>query len=305
MNQVEIIALEGENGRLDSFLANKLEDVSRSFIQKLIKDGNVKVNNIIKKPRYMVNAGDTIIVELPEPKELEVLPEDIEIDIVYEDDDVAVVYKPQGMVVHPACGHQTGTLVNALLYRLKNLSSINGVIRPGIVHRIDKDTSGLLMIAKNDFAHNELSKQLKEHTITRVYYALVNNNINRETIDIDKPIGRHPVDRMRMAVTDRNSKRAVTHITVIERFKNYTLVKAQLETGRTHQIRVHMAYLSHSIVGDPVYGSKKQKFKLEGQLLHAKVLGFNHPRTGEYMEFECDLPDYFKHVLDILRKKNA
>lgn len=305
MENIEIVVLQEDKGRLDSFLAQKLEGVSRSFIKNIIKDGKVSVNGKVRKPKYAVNPDDVVIVEMPEPKELEVVAEDIDIDIIYEDEDVAVVYKPQGMVVHPACGHQSGTLVNALLFKLKDLSSINGVIRPGIVHRIDKDTSGLLMIAKNDFAHNSLAEQLKDHSITRKYYALVNNRIGVDTIDIDQPIGRHPNDRMRMAVVHQNSKRAVTHITVLERFKNYTLVQAQLETGRTHQIRVHMAYINHSIVGDPVYGIKKEKFKLEGQLLHAKVIGFVHPRTKEYMEFSSELPEHFKHILEVLRRKNS
>lgn len=304
MDKIKIVVSEDDTGRLDSFLSSKIDEASRSFVQKLIKEGNVKVNDKLKKPKYSVSMNDIVEVELPEPKELEIVPENIDIDIIYEDEDVAVVYKPQGMVVHPACGHYSGTLVNALLYHLSDLSTINGVIRPGIVHRIDKDTSGLLMIAKNDFAHNDLSMQLKEHTITRKYYALVNGKINKEKINIDLPIGRHPVDRMKMAVVEKNSKRAVTHITVLERFKNHTLVQAQLETGRTHQIRVHMAYINHPIVGDPVYGIKKAKFNLEGQLLHAKVIGFIHPRTKKYMEFDSELTDSFKHVLSVLRKNN-
>ncbi|WP_069650198.1 RluA family pseudouridine synthase [Caloranaerobacter ferrireducens] len=304
MEIIELIVEDDISERIDSYLAKKLEEVSRSYIKKLIKDGNIKVNDMQIKPKYVVNKGDLITIKLPEPEELELIPEDLPIEIVYEDEDVAVVNKPQGMVVHPAPGNYSGTLVNALLFHLESLSTINGVVRPGIVHRIDKDTSGLLMIAKNDFAHMELSKQLKEHSITRIYYALVEGNIKEDSGTINAPIGRHPVDRKKMAVTDRNSKNAITHYKVLERFGQYTLIEAKLETGRTHQIRVHMSYIKHPLVGDPVYGSKKNKFKQEGQLLHAKVIGFIHPRTKKYMEFDSELPDYFNKVLNILRGKN-
>ncbi|KGG81101.1 pseudouridine synthase [Caloranaerobacter azorensis H53214] len=304
MDIIELVVEDDIGERVDSYLAKKLEEVSRSYIKKLIKDGHIKVNNLQVKPKYVVNKGDVITVELPEPEKLELIPQDLPIEIVYEDEDVAVVNKPRGMVVHPAPGNYSGTLVNALLYHLESLSTINGVVRPGIVHRIDKDTSGLLMIAKNDFAHIELSKQLKEHSITRIYYALVEGNIKVDNGTINAPIGRHPVDRKKMAVTDRNSKRAITHFKVLERFGQYTLIEAKLETGRTHQIRVHMSYIKHPLVGDLVYGSKKNEFKQEGQLLHAKVIGFIHPRTKEYMEFDSELPDYFKKVLDVLRRKN-
>ncbi len=305
MDIIEILVGEEDNERLDSFLAEEINEVSRSYIQKLIKKDFVSVNDKKVKASYLINQGDRIAVNLPEPKKLDVKPENIPLDIVYEDDDVAVVYKPKGMVVHPAPGNYSGTLVNALLYHLENLSSINGVIRPGIVHRIDKDTSGLLMVAKNNLAHIQLSEQLKEHTITRKYYALVIGNIKEEEGTINAPIGRHPVDRKKMTVTDKNSKRAVTHFIVLKRYKQYTLIEAQLETGRTHQIRVHMAYINHPLVGDPVYGVKKDKFKLDGQLLHAKVIGFIHPATNEYMEFDCDMPEDFKKVLDNLDKSKS
>lgn len=302
VNVIEILVDEEDNERLDSFLAEEIDEISRSYIQKLIKNELVTVNDKSVKSSYLINQGDKIIVTLPEPKKLDVKSENIPLEIVYEDDDVAVVYKPKGMVVHPAPGNYSGTLVNALLYHLENLSSINGIIRPGIVHRIDKDTSGLLMVAKSNQAHLNLSEQLKEHTITRKYYALVVGNIIEEEGTINAPIGRHPVDRKKMTVTDRNSKSAVTHFTVLERYKQYTLVEAQLETGRTHQIRAHMTYINHPLVGDPVYGIKKDKFSQKGQLLHAKVLGFIHPTKNEYMEFESDLPEHFTKVLKVLDK---
>ena len=254
MEIIELVVEDDINERIDSYLSKKLEELSRTYIKKLIKDGYIKVNDLQIKPKYVVNKGDVIIIKLPEPEELELIPEDLPIEIVYEDEDVAVVNKPRGMVVHPAPGNYSGTLVNALLFHLESLSTINGVVRPGIVHRIDKDTSGLLMIAKNDFAHIELSKQLKEHSITRVYYALVEGNIKEDRGTINAPIGRHPVDRKKMAVTDRNSKNAITHFKVLERYGQYTLIEARLETGRTHQIRVHMSFIKHPLVGDPVYG---------------------------------------------------
>lgn len=304
MEIIELVVEDDINERIDSYLSKKLEELSRTYIKKLIKDGYIKVNDLQIKPKYVVNKGDVIIIKLPEPEELELIPEDLPIEIVYEDEDVAVVNKPRGMVVHPAPGNYSGTLVNALLFHLESLSTINGVVRPGIVHRIDKDTSGLLMIAKNDFAHIELSKQLKEHSITRVYYALVEGNIKEDRGTINAPIGRHPVDRKKMAVTDRNSKNAITHFKVLERYGQYTLIEARLETGRTHQIRVHMSFIKHPLVGDPVYGIKKSKFKQDGQFLHAKVIGFIHPRTKKYMEFNSELPDYFNKVLNMLRGKN-
>ncbi|WP_425445991.1 RluA family pseudouridine synthase [Dethiothermospora halolimnae] len=301
MDIIEILVDEDDGERIDSYLADELDEVSRSYIKKLIKDNLVKVNGKNIKPKYPVNQGDSIVVNLPEPKKLEVKAENIPVEIVYEDDDVAIVNKPQGMVVHPAPGNYNGTLVNALLYNLDSLSSINGVIRPGIVHRIDKDTSGLLMIAKTNLAHMSLSEQLKEHSITRKYYTLVEGNLREDNKTVDAPIGRHPKDRKKMAVIYKNSREATTHFTVLERFTQYTLLQAQLETGRTHQIRVHASYIKHPVVGDPVYGSKKQKFNLKGQLLHAKVIGFVHPRTKKYMEFSAELPDHFVKVLNSLR----
>ncbi len=285
--------------RIDSVLAGKLEDVSRSFIQKLFDENAIFVNDeICGIKKYKVKAGDCIGVELPEPKELKVESENIPIDIVYEDDDLLVVNKERGMVVHPAPGNYTGTLVNALMYHCGDrLSSINGVIRPGIVHRIDKDTSGLLVVAKNDKAHESLSAQLAEHSITRKYQALVYNNFANDEGTVDKPIGRDPKNRFKRAVTSVGSKRAVTHYRVLKRYGRYTLIEAQLETGRTHQIRVHMAYIKHPLVGDPLYGPSNGKFRADGQLLHAKVLGFMHPTSGEYMEFDSELPQYFTKIL--------
>lgn len=300
MKNIDLLVDEEYEGRIDSYLAEELDEISRSFIQKLIKQGLVKVNGKEVKAKYSVKEGDSINVELPSPKKLEILPENIPIEIVYEDEDVAVVNKPQGMVVHPAPGNYSKTLVNALLYHLKSLSSINGIIRPGIVHRIDKDTSGLLMIAKTNLAHIELSKQLKEHSTYRRYFTLVDNNIKQETGTIKAPIGRHHINRKMMAVSDKNSKEAITHFKVLERFKKYTLLEVKLETGRTHQIRVHMSYIKHPIVGDPVYGSSKCEFNLNGQLLHAKSIGFVHPRSKEYMEFDSELPDHFKRVLNVI-----
>lgn len=296
-----IIEPEAAGERIDSYIAASLDGPSRSFVQKLIEKGNVLLNGeVLTSKKEKLKARDEIEITLPEPEKLEIIAEDIPLNIVYEDDDVLIVNKPRGMVVHPAVGNYTGTLVNAIMHHCgERLSSINGVIRPGIVHRIDKDTSGLLMIAKNDMAHESLSKQLSEHSITRKYVALVYNNITVDSGTIDEPIGRDPKNRLRQAVTAQNSKRAVTHYKVLERFGSYTLVECQLETGRTHQIRVHMAYIKHPLLGDMVYGPKKSKFKIEGQMLHAKVIGFVHPRTGEYMEFDSELPEYFE---DVLRK---
>ncbi len=301
MDIVEIYVSEEDNERIDAYLAKELNEISRSYIQKLIEKNLIKVNGKCVKSKYLVKEGDYILVELPEPKRLEIVPENIPLDIVYEDEDIAVINKPQGMVVHPAPGNYSGTLVNALLYHFDNLSTINGIIRPGIVHRIDKDTSGLLVIAKNDFTHRILSEELKKHNIVRIYIALVHGNIKEDKGTINEPIGRHPIDRKKMAVTAKNSKEAITHFEVLERFGDYTLVKAQLETGRTHQIRVHMAYINHPVVGDFVYSKYKNKFDLQGQLLHAKKLELIHPRTQEYMRFESNLPDYFVKVLDILK----
>ena len=281
----------------------QLPEISRSFIQKLIESGAVRVNGqLCTSKKHKVSKDDAVELQIPEPKALEAKAEDIPLQLVYEDDDLLVVNKPRGMVVHPAAGNESGTLVNAVMFHCKGrLSSINGVIRPGIVHRIDKDTSGLLVVAKNDMAHESLSQQLAAHSITRKYEALVFNNFIQDEGTVDAPIGRDPSNRLRQAVTDINSKRAVTHFKVLERFGKFTLIEAKLETGRTHQIRVHMAYIKHPLVGDKVYGPKKQPFNAEGQLLHAKTLGFVHPRTGEYMEFESSRPEIFDNILQSLR----
>ena len=307
-----IIDEENQSTRIDSVLSLLLPETSRSFIQKLIEEGSVALNgDVLTSKKYKVKVGDEVRLELPEPKELTVEPENIPLDIVYEDDDVLVVNKPVGMVVHPAVGNYTGTLVNAIMYHCHDrLSSINGVIRPGIVHRIDKDTSGLLMIAKNNKAHESLSAQLAVHSITRKYIALVYNNFSEDEGTVDAPIGRDPRNRLRQAVVGSgdNGRRAVTHWRVLERFGRYTLIEARLETGRTHQIRVHMAYIKHPLVGDPLYGPKssnnvgKGTFASDGQYLHAAVLGFVHPRTGEYMEFSRPIPQRFEEALERLRK---
>lgn len=296
-----LVGSEEQNLRLDLFILKNIEDKSRSYIQNLIENESVEVNGKIKKPSYKTKIGDNIKVILPDAVELNVEPENIELDILYEDNDVIVINKPQGMIVHPAAGVYKGTLVNALLNHCReDLSGINGIARPGIVHRIDKDTSGILVVAKNDVSHNKLSHQLKEHSMTREYVALVEGVIKEGTGVVDKSIGRHKKDKIKMAVME-DGKKAVTHYRVIERLGNYTLVQCVLETGRTHQIRVHMCYLGHPIVGDPVYGYKRQKFNLNGQLLHAKKLGFIHPTTGTYMEFQVEIPEYFKRVINILR----
>ncbi|SMC17658.1 23S rRNA pseudouridine1911/1915/1917 synthase [Clostridium acidisoli DSM 12555] len=303
MNFFEFKVEENEEGtRLDVYISSKLEDKSRSYIQDVIEAGNVKVNDKQKKSNYKLKIKDYVTLIMPENKELEVEKENITLDILYEDSDVIVVNKPQGMVVHPAPGNLSGTLVNALLFHCKDLSGINGVNRPGIVHRIDKDTSGILVVAKNDNAHQKLAEQLKEHTMTREYIALVEGVINSDEGTVDAPLGRHPVDRIKMSVI-KNGRNAITHFEVLERFKANTLVKCILETGRTHQIRVHMTHIGHPIVGDPVYGYKKQKFKLEGQLLHAKKLGFIHPSSDKYMEFESQMPNYFTKVINVLRNE--
>ena len=289
--------------RLDKFLAEKLSEMSRSHIQKLLKDGHISVNQKPVKANYKLSVGDEITVSVPEPEIPYILPEDIPLDIIYEDDDILVVNKPKGMVVHPAPGHYSGTLVNAIMYHCRdNLSGINGVTRPGIVHRIDMDTTGSLLICKNDRAHQSLAEQLKEHSITRKYHAIVHGNLKEDTGTVNAPIGRHPVDRKKMSVNAPNGRHAVTHYRVLERFGDYTYIECQLETGRTHQIRVHMSSIGHPILGDTVYGPAKPAFKLEGQTLHAKVLGIVHPTTGEYMEFDAPLPEYFVNLLKNLTK---
>lgn len=288
--------------RIDKYLSIKIDSKSRSFIQGLVDSNLVKVNDKEIKSNYKLKKDDLIYVELPEPIELDVKPEKMNLNIIYEDKDIIIIDKPQGVVVHPAPGNYTGTLVNGLLYHCKDLSGINGVIRPGIVHRIDKDTSGILVIAKNDEAHNILAEQFKEHSIKREYYALVEGRFSNLEGTINKPLGRHKKDRLKIAIVE-DGKKAITHYKVLEQYNNNTsLIKCILETGRTHQIRVHMASIGHPLVGDPLYGSKKQKFKLQGQVLHAKTLGFIHPITKEYVEFDSELPKYYLDLLDLLRK---
>ena len=303
--KVELTVAEEMSGkRLDSVLAGMMPEYSRSFIQKLFENGSITVGgDPCSEKKRKAAAGDIVEITIPQPERLEVEAEDIPLDLVYEDDELLVVDKPAGMVVHPAPGNHSGTLVNALMYHCGDaLSSINGVIRPGIVHRIDKDTSGLLMVAKTDRAHNALSAQLAEHSITRRYKAIVYSNIKEDEGTVDKPIGRDPGNRLRNAVVYTNSKNAVTHYRVLERFGGFTLVEAVLETGRTHQIRVHMAYIRHPLLGDTLYGPAKNRYGAKRQMLHAGVLGFVHPVTGEYMEFNSPLPQDFEDVLAKLRK---
>ncbi len=289
--------------RIDKFLSDEREDLSRSYIQQLIDEKKVLVNDAKIKPSYKLREGDVISLTVPEPEELKIEPEDIPINIVYEDDDIVVVDKPQGMVVHPAAGHYSGTLVNALMFHCKDsLSSINGVMRPGIVHRIDMNTSGLLVVCKNNNSHKALAEQFSVHSITREYTAIVYDHFKASEGTVDAPIARSKNDRKKMAI-DQSGRRAVTHYSVIEPLdKNFTLIKARLETGRTHQIRVHMASIKHPLLGDDVYGPKNCPFKLEGQMLHAGKLGFIHPSTGKYIEFESPLPEYFTRILNVLRK---
>ncbi|WP_442858924.1 RluA family pseudouridine synthase [Anaeromassilibacillus sp. 1001302B_160321_C8] len=295
---------EDEGMRLDKFLSVRVEELTRSAAERLAEQGQVSSGGKTLDKKYRLRAGDAIEVILPEPVGLDILPEAIPLDIRYEDADLLVVNKPKGMVVHPAAGHAGGTLVNALLAHCgDSLSGINGVIRPGIVHRIDKDTSGLLIVAKNDFAHQRLAEQIKEHSFTRMYEAVVHGNLKEDTGTVDAPIGRHPTDRKRMAVTEKNSRHAVTHFEVLARYKGFTHVRLKLETGRTHQIRVHMAYIGHPVAGDPVYGPKKPVPNLDGQCLHARVIGFVHPRTGEYLEITSELPSYFTAFLEKLKKQ--
>lgn len=290
--------------RLDKYLAELLPDLSRSHIQKLIKNENITVNGSSVKANYKLTIGDQIDVHIPEPEVLDIQPEDIPLDILYEDEDILIVNKPKGMVVHPAPGHASGTLVNAIMFHCKDhLSGINGVLRPGIVHRIDMNTTGSLLICKNDKSHHFLAEQLKEHSITRKYHAIVHGNLKEDEGTINAPIGRHPTDRKKMSTKAPNGRSAVTHYRVLERFGDYTYIECQLETGRTHQIRVHMSSIGHPILGDNVYGPAKCPFKLEGQTLHAKILGIIHPTTLEYMEFDAPLPEYFENLIIKLRKK--
>ena len=308
MTEKKMFKVEAEESglRVDKYLSEQLPELSRSYLQKIIKDGQVLANDKPVKANYKVSMGDAIELEIPEAVEPEIEPENIPLEILYEDADVILINKPKGMVVHPSAGHYSGTLVNGLMYHCKDeLSGINGVMRPGIVHRIDMDTTGVIIACKNDKSHNSIAEQLKEHSITRRYRAIVCGNIKEDEGTVDKPIGRDPSNRLRNAVTDLNSKNAVTHYKVLEIFGRFTLIEAQLETGRTHQIRVHMAYLKHPLLGDELYGPVKSKegskLGAKRQMLHAGILGFVHPSTGEYMEFESSLPEDFESVLQKLR----
>ena len=303
----ELLVLPEEDGqRLDKFLSERLEELTRTAAEKLAISGEVCKSGVALSKSYKVRAGDCIAVTIPAPVEAEVLPEAIPLDIVYEDADLLVVNKPKGMIVHPGAGNPSGTLVNALLAHCgDSLSGIGGVIRPGIVHRIDKDTSGLLIVAKNDFAHVRLAEQIKAHIFTREYEAVVYGNVKQDEGVIDAPIGRHPTDRKKMAVTEKNSRSALTRFEVIARYQGFTHIRLILETGRTHQIRVHMAYLGHPVAGDERYGPKKGIRELHGQCLHAKKIGFRHPRTGEWLDFDSELPPYFQSFLEKLRRISA
>ena len=307
MNEVVLkVSTEDVNKRIDKYIAEQIADSSRSYLQKLIKDGVVSVNGRTVKANYKVSEGDEVQVLVPEAVVPDIEAEDIELDIIYEDDDVLVVNKPKNMVVHPSAGHYSGTLVNALLFHCQdNLSGINGVMRPGIVHRIDMDTTGLLLVCKNDHAHQFISEQLHEHLITRRYRTIVWNNITEDEGAVDKPIGRHPNERKKMSTHAKVSKEAITHYQVLERFGKFCYIECVLETGRTHQIRVHMASIGHPVLGDETYGNVRAKtpFKTNGQCLHAMVLGFIHPTTKQYMEFEAPLPAYFENILDRLREQ--
>ncbi len=290
-----------EGQRLDKYLSDEIEEISRSYLQKLLKQELVLVNDSPSKAGYKLRCGDKIRVCMPDIQEPQILPQDIPLDIIYEDDDIIVINKPKQMVVHPAAGHYEGTLVNALMYHCKdNLSGINGVMRPGIVHRIDMNTTGVLVACKNDFAHKALAADLSVHNINRVYECICHNRFSVTEGTVDAPIGRNPNDRKKMAVDRVNGRRAVTHYRVLNQFDKFAHVECRLETGRTHQIRVHMASISHPLLGDDVYCSATTNYKLTGQTLHARLLGFRHPRTGEYMEFVADRPEYFQHLLEIL-----
>lgn len=303
MRQKYLVPEEQEDVRIDRYLAESCESLSRSYIQKLLKNGEVLVDGKAVKASYRVCPGDQVLVDIPEAVQPEIQAQDMELDILYEDSDVILVNKPKGMVVHPAAGHLNDTLVNGLMAHCRDqLSGINGVMRPGIVHRIDMDTTGVLIACKNDFAHNQIAAQLKEHSITRKYLAVVHGVIKEDEGTVDAPIGRHPVERKKMSVNEKNGRHAVTHYRVLRRFSGYTYIECQLETGRTHQIRVHMASIHHPLLGDMVYGPQKCPYSLEGQTLHAAVFGFVHPRTGEYLELTAPLPEYFQTLLQKLRQ---
>ena len=294
--------IEEENAgeRVDKALSLLITDKSRSYLQKQIKDGNVLVNGQNVKPATELNLDDELLCSLPDPISLEIRAEDIPLDIVYEDDDVIIVNKPKNMVVHPAAGHYTHTLVNAIMFHCTNLSGINGVLRPGIVHRIDKDTTGLIVICKNDLAHNCIAAQFKDHSGERCYHAICKGVLSDDEITINKPIGRHPKDRLKMAVNEKNGKTAVTHVKVLKRLKNATYIECRLETGRTHQIRVHMESIGHPLLGDNLYGDSKDKYQKFGQVLHAKTLGFVHPTQNTFVAFDSEIPEYFKEILNSL-----
>lgn len=298
-----VVEEEFDGYRVDKLLSEIEDDISRSYIQKLIGDGLILVNDKVVKANYKVTTNESISYLVPDPVDLKIEAEDIPLDIVYEDNDIILINKPKGMVVHPAAGHYSGTLVNGLLYHCRGgLSGINGVLRPGIVHRIDMNTTGIIIVCKNDKSHQSIAAQLKEHSITRRYNAIVYNTFKDDSGRIEGPIGRHPIDRKKMAINYKNGKHAVTNYKVLENLGGkYAHIECALETGRTHQIRVHMASIHHPLLGDDVYGNPKEKFKLEGQCLHARVLGFIHPTTNQYMEFEAPLPEYFQSLLDKLR----
>ena len=290
--------IEHEDQRIDRYLTEMLPEQSRSFFQKLIRDGFVMVNHIIVKVNYRLKTGDVIEIDIPDAVPTEIVPENIPLDILYEDDDLLIVNKPKGMVVHPAVGHSTGTLVNAIMYHCQgNLSGINGEIRPGIVHRIDKDTTGSLIICKNDEAHRNIAEQIKEHSVTRRYVGVVAGTFSEESGTVEGAIGRHPNDRKRMTINEKNGKPAVTHYRVIQTLKGASFMEFELETGRTHQIRVHMASISHPLLGDTVYGNSKNPYKLQGQALHARTIGFIHPTTGEYIEVSAPIPEYMTELV--------
>lgn len=300
----EFIVEGGDSLRIDRYLSDNLQDLSRSYLQKLLKNGGVSVNGNAVKSNYKVCDGDRIVLEVPEAVEPDIEAEEMALDILYEDADILIINKPKGMVVHPAAGHYTGTLVNGLMHHCRGaLSGINGVMRPGIVHRIDMDTTGVLIVCKNDRAHSAVAEQLKVHSITRKYYAIVHGVVKEEDGLVNAPIGRHPTDRKKMSINEKNGKEAVTHYRVLRRFRRFTYVECQLETGRTHQIRVHMASIGHPLLGDQVYGPSKCPFNgLQGQTLHAGVLGIVHPATGAYMEFQAPLPEYFEIMLKRLEQ---
>ena len=301
-----LIKQEDCGQRIDKYLTARMTDFSRARIQKLLDEGQVMVNNKIVKANHKLKLDEEVFIEIPDPIEVEIVAENIPLDIVYEDKELLIINKPKGMVVHPSAGHYSGTLVNAIMYHCKDsLSGINGQIRPGIVHRIDMDTTGSLIVCKNDESHVNIAEQIKEHTVNRIYVGIVCGNVTEDEGTIEGAIGRHPVDRKKMAVNEKNGKPAITHYKVLERFGNYTYMQFQLETGRTHQIRVHMASIGHPLLGDTLYSSGRSPFKhLQGQTLHAKTIGFVHPKSGEYMEFSAPLPEYFDNLLKLLKSRS-